>query len=63
MKDKTEYHLFLQSTQPGAPEEHMIGTMEDVNLARGAGYLVEIGAETTPENTREPVTYGGDVPE
>ena len=34
--------------------------MEDVNLARGAGYTVEIGAKTTPDNTREPVTYSGD---
>lgn len=59
--DKTEYHLFLQSTQSGAPEEHIIGTMEDVKLARLAGYTVEVGRETTPENTREPITYGGDL--
>jgi hypothetical protein len=60
MNKETEYHLFLQCDQPGAPLEHIIGTMEDVNLARGAGYTVEIGAKATPDNTREPVTYGGD---
>ena len=60
MNKETEYHLFLQCDEPGAPLEHIMGTMEDVNLARGAGYTVEIGAKTTPDNTREPITYGGD---
>jgi hypothetical protein len=59
--NKKEYHLYLQCNTPGAPEVHITGTLDDARDARLAGYTVEVGRETTPENTREPITYGGDL--